>query len=338
MKLGVCRRQIVAWLTVSSLGPASLADAAESGATSPVVTPVGGNSAAVEGFVDLMSDFWTVYDAHINVDLSMRAQQLFENFFRVHEDAYRLTGYPATLDDVKRMLPGMDRRAAAARAVSAEFARDYARNLARFQTELPDFDGRSSPVTLLPSLGHFDAHLQPNGVNLPLFFDPDLIVYFHGADVDLNVLFSHELFHCYQGQKNPSMCLDPKAPLYVSLWNEGTAVYASERMNPGASPLHVLLDDRALLQADALSLRAAARAMLQHLDATDDATQSLFFDTGNHGDAWPPRAGYAVGLRIARRLGATLSLAQLAALPALQVRETLAQALRNMASNEAPQA
>ena len=39
--------------------------------------------------------------------------------------------------------------------------------------------------------------------------------------------------------------------------------------------------------------------MLSHLDARDEATQSLFFETGQHGDGWPPRVGYAVGLQIA---------------------------------------
>ncbi len=144
------------------------------------------------------------------------------------------------------------------------------------------------------------------------------------------MLFSHELFHCYQGQRNPAMCLDPAAPLYVSLWMEGTATYASERLNPGASPLHVLLDDAALARADASSLKAAARAMLSELDAQDEATQSLFFETGHHGDGWPPRVGYAVGLRIARGLGTAMSLPQMAALPAQRVRETLAQALQRL--------
>lgn len=332
MKLGVSRREALAWFFVF-LPSASTAGTAQSVVAKTSASPIDGNLVGRAGFFDLMPRFWAVYDAHLAEDLPSRARALFEKFFLVHADVYLLTSYTATLDDVTRMLPGIDRRAAAARTVHAEFAHQYAGNVARFRAVLPDFDGRASPVTLLPSLGHFDAHLQPNGVNLPLFFDPDLIVYHHGTDVDLDVLFSHELFHCYQGQKNPAMCLDPVAPLYVSLWNEGTAVYASERMNPGASPLHVLLDDRGLLQADDISLRAAARAMLSSLDATDAATQSLFFDTGPHSDAWPPRAGYAVGLQIARGLGATMSLPQLAELPARRVRETLAQALRTMASD-----
>jgi hypothetical protein len=288
-----------------------------------------------DAFLDLMPEFWTVYDGHRGEDVATRADRLVEAFFREHEDVYRQAGVKARTKDVAQWLPGFDGRADGARVVHRRFAHDYAGNLARFRAQVVDFDGRASPVTLLPSLMHFDAHLQPDGPRLPLFFGPDAIVYFHGADADLSVLFSHELFHCYQGQKNPAMCLDPAAPLYASLWMEGTATYASERLNPDASPLNVLLDDPALLHADASSLRAAARAMLAQLDAVDDATQSLFFQAGHHGEGWPPRAGYAVGLQIARGLGTTMSLPQMAACPAPRVRETLAQALGRVADGKA---
>lgn len=182
----------------------------------------------------------------------------------------------------------------------------------------------------MPSLLNFDAHLEPDGHALPLFFGPDGIVYYHGAGADLGVLFSHEMFHCYQGQMNPSMCLDPKAPVFVSLWMEGTATYASERLDPDADQLHVLLDDRTLARTDPATLRRVAQALLQRIDATDDASQQMFFSTGDHGGDWPARVGYFVGLQIARRLGATLSLPQMAALPAPRVREVLVQGLREM--------
>jgi len=277
-------------------------------------------------FLDLMPAFWTAYDGHRAEAVPARAQALIDAFFSLHADVYRRAGITVRPEDVSAWLPRFDGLAAAARGVHRRFAHDYAGNVGRFRAVLPDFDGRASPVTLMPSLMHFDAHLQPDGPRLPLFFGPDAIVRLHGADADLDVLFSHELFHCYQGQKNPAMCLDPEAPLYVSLWMEGTATWASECMNPGAPLPHVLLADE-LARAEPARLRAAAQAMLARLDARDDATQSLFFSLGQHGDGWPPRAGYAVGLQIARGLGRTMSLPQMAALPAPRVREMLAQAL-----------
>ncbi len=323
------RRQSLAFLAAALAAPAI-------GRAQPASAQAASSARAADahaGFVDLMPAFWAAYDAHLGDALPARAQALFDQFFRPHDADCRRAGYEPTLAAIAARLPGIDQRAAAARTVHANFAQNYASNLHRFRQALPDFDDAASPVTLMPSLGHFDAHLQPNGASLPLFFDPDAIAFHHGAGVDLDVLFSHELFHCYQGQKNPVMCLDPAAPVYVSLWMEGTATYASERMNPGASSLHVLLDDVALAQADDASLRTAAQGLLANLDATDDAVQSLFFQTGHHGDGWPPRAGYAVGLRIARGLGATMTLPQMAALPAPQARDTLAQALKRMSAS-----
>ena len=326
MRFSPSRRQSLA-LFAAALSMPAIAR----GAAKPEAGQSDGVAPEREPFLDLMPDFWTVYGEPSSENLPQRAQRLFDGFFRKHHDVYRLAGVEAKLDDVVRWLPGFDGRAPAAHVVHMRFARDYAGNLRRFRSALPDFDDRASPVTLLPSLMHFDAHLQPNGSSLPLFFGPDAIVYFHGADADLAVLFSHELFHCYQGQMNPAMCLDPAAPLYASLWMEGTATYASERLNPGASPVHVLLDDTKLAHLEMSSMRAAAQAMLSHLDARDEATQSLFFETGHHGDGWPPRVGYAVGLQIARGLGAAMSLPQMAALPAPGVRETLAHALQRLA-------
>ncbi len=325
MRFSPSRRQSLALLATALSMPAIARRAAklEAGQSD-------GIAAEREPFLDLMPDFWTVYGDPSRENLPERAQRLFDGFFRKHHDVYRLAGVEVKLDDVVRWLPGFDGRAPGAHVVHMRFARDYAGNLGRFRSALPDFDDRASPVTLLPSLMHFDAHLQPNGTSLPLFFGPDAIVYLHGADADLAVLFSHELFHCYQGQMNRAMCLDPAAPLYASLWMEGTATYASERLNPGTTPQRVLLDDATLAHLEISSMRAAAQAMLSHLDARDEATQSLFFETGHHGEGWPPRVGYAIGLQIARGLGVAMSLPQMAALPAPGVRETLAHALQRL--------
>ena len=110
-----------------------------------------------------------MYGAPSSENLPERAQRLFDGLFRKHHDVYRLAGVEARLDDVVQWLPGFDRRTPAAHGVHLRFARDYAGNLGRFRSALPDFDDRASPVTLLPSLMHFDAHLQPNGSTTGVF-------------------------------------------------------------------------------------------------------------------------------------------------------------------------
>lgn len=285
----------------------------------------------VRGLNDLMPAFWAVYDAARSQADAARAQSLLSQFFEKHAEDYRRAGVKISLAGISRWLPQFDAMAGQVRQVHHEFSSAYALGLQRFSAALPEFDAMASPVGLLPSLFRFDAHLEPDGAQLPLFFGPDGIVRFHGAGADLNVLFAHELFHCYQAQKNPSMSLDPKTPVFANLWIEGVATYASERLNPGASTLHVLLDDAELANIDASTLRGAVQNLLAHWDASDDATIGSFFQTGYHG-AWPARVGYYIGLMAARRIGASMDLSQMAAMPTAEVRTRLMQAVREMAT------
>lgn len=291
---------------------------------------------APSALADRMPAFWLAYDAGRDLPLAARADQLVQRFFIPHADDYRRAGMKTRAEAVARWLPPFDAMAEAVRALHGEFAASYSQHRAAFRAALPDFDGSASPVTLLPSLFSFDAHLEPQGRQFPLFFGPDGIVRYHGTGADLGVLFAHELFHCYQAQKNPALALDPQPPVFAGLWMEGVATYASERLNPGATLLHVLLDDKALAAADGATLRRAAAALLAQLDATDEAAQRPFFDSGyrsgpgaNDGN-WPARAGYYVGLLAARRLGEAMSLPEMAALPAPRVRELLARELTRL--------
>ncbi len=289
--------------------------------------------AAAPGFTaDLMPAFWQAYDTPRTLAPDERAATLHRSFFEPHLPLYRRAGFATlTTKRVANWLPGFDRIAAATRATHRQMVRDYPSHLAAFRRALPDFDSAASPVYVLPSLFSFDGHLEPEGRWLPLFFGPDAIVRYHGEDADLRVLTSHEMFHCYQGQKNPAMCRDPNPPMYASLWIEGTATFASERLNPGASALHVLLDDQALLRDGAATAPRVAARMLQLIDSTEEKDAAAFFSSGFKGD-WPARAGYYVGLVAARRIGEGLSLQQLAAMPAAEVRQRFAQELSRLAT------
>jgi hypothetical protein len=284
--------------------------------------------------LDLMPAFWSAWDDGLHAPAAERAHRLWAGFFAPHAADYRRAGTAVDEAAVAAWLPRFDGLAAATRRVHARFVRDYASRLATFRRALPDFDPAVSPVTLLPSLFRFDGHLEAGGKVLPLYFGPDGIVRWHGADADLDVLFSHELFHCYHAQRNPALMLDPKAPVFGNLWLEGLATYASEQLNPGAGLLHVLLDDEALAQADRATLRRVAQALLDHADDTDAATLASFFGMGAQA-AWPARAGYYVGLLLARRIGASMPLPRMAALPTPQVRTLLLDGLREMAASGA---
>ncbi|MFZ6647661.1 hypothetical protein ACO0LO_18200 [Undibacterium sp. TJN25] len=289
-------------------------------------------TASTEAGNNLMPQFWKAYDLAGAGDSTGndRAQALLDGFFLPQQELMSGAGVKVSLKQVAGWLKKFDPMADDVRALSATVPSAYARQLERFCAALPDFDSAAAPVYFMPSLFQFDGHLQPWKGVLPLFVGLDGIVYYHGAQADLTVLLNHEMFHLYQGQKNPAMMLDPAPPIYVNLWMEGVATYMSQLLTPGATRLHVLLDDAHLAAAGPAMMRTIATDLLQHLDSNSDADMERFFSIGYHGDI-PARGGYLIGLAIAERAGKNMTPAQMGALPASEIRGIVMEQLKAIA-------
>lgn len=281
---------------------------------------------------DHMAAFWPLYDAAQKLPAERRAAWLLERFFEPRRALYRSASI--RLPDAARLgrwLAGFEPTAPAVRQTHARFAAEFARVGADFQAACPDFDATVSPVYLLPSLGWFDGHQESDGTSLPLFFGIDQIVRLHGPDAALGVLMSHEIFHCYQGQGNPALFLAKTPPLYATLWGEGTAVYASERLHPSAALGDLLLHQEALLRDGPGVAPRVAAALRERLDSPDPADAMPYFMLGAK-RTWPDMIGYYVGLLCAREIGRGMSLHDIAFLPADQVRARLDEALMRLAT------
>jgi len=283
-------------------------------------------------YIDLMPDFWRAYAQAAGA--SDRVQSLQDGFFSAHAAVYAAAGLKTGRERIARWLPQFDAMNADVQRVVADFPAVYAAHARRFAAAFPDFDRKRAPIYLLPSLFAFDGHLEPGGDSLPLFVGADGLVRFHGTTPDLAVFLDHESFHLYQSQLAPALMLDPSPPVYVTLWTEGVATYVSERLNPDAALLHVLLDDTQLAGADARTRRELAAAILPVLDSTQEADALPFFSAGAKG-RWPARGGYLIGLEAARRIGRDLPLAQLPRLQGTALRERLAIELAAIASGKA---
>jgi hypothetical protein len=296
---------IAALLTARALLPA-VAWAADPGPVRPVQ--------------DLWTSFWPVYRESIAWPSATRAKYLMTGFFHPNMPIYRAAEMQhIDVETITSWLPHFDPIAVDVRTLHDRFANDYADYARRFLDFLPDFDGTRSPITIMPSLLKFDAHLVPLGAELPLYFGLDGIVAFHGRAPNLGVLFSHETFHCYQGQRNPGVMLRDKLPVYAGLWIEGGATWVSERLNPNASPLNILLDDHSLLAIEPATLLYAMRAISSRFDSLNDADTAAFF-TMDYVGAWPARVGYSVGLMLARRIAPTMPIGRFAALSLTEMR------------------
>jgi hypothetical protein len=282
--------------------------------------------------MDLMPSFWTAYDATMANPMAVRVDALIERFFKPHATQYKQAGLKWSADIVAQWLSPFDAFAPSVRKLHQDFAKRLAITGKAFRSELTDFQPIRTPIVVLPSLFQFDGHMELAGDQWPLSFGLDGIVLIHGADPNLEVLISHELFHCYQAECNPSLMSKPKLTVGENLWIEGTATYASERLNPLASLSNVLCDTPALVAMPADTLRKVALAAIAQFDSDDDATLAQYFDLGYRG-SWAARAGYYVGLLAARTVGKHMSLKEIASTDEAQFRPLLLDALKQISSS-----
>jgi hypothetical protein len=196
-----------------------------------------------------------------------------------------------------------------------------------FQKAFPDF-GCQNPIYLLVSLGAFDGGVRSVNDSPALLFGVDVIARIHSQD-ELGALFDHELFHMYHRQIT-GMGGGRGDPLYRALWEEGLATYVSGVLNPRVGESAILDGPEDLAARQAL-LSQIARELLQNMDSTSpDLYQTFFLGSSARKDI-PPRSGYYVGLLIARELGQSHSLQQLAKMNGESLRSTIRSHLQKMA-------
>jgi hypothetical protein len=185
------------------------------------------------------------------------------------------------------------------------------------------------PIYLVNSFGEFDGGTRDLPEGNRLMFGADMIDKLHKS-TPVQPFFHHELFHLLHGRT-----FHECPQLWCSLWSEGLAVYVASRLNPKA-------DDAALLLTIPSPLRPAVEAHRQEaicavrarLDSTAGADYGPLFMGGSKGlnADLPPRFGYYVGYLVARDLGHTRSLKQLAALQPAEIRPLIGLSLARMAA------
>ncbi len=154
-----------------------------------------------------------------------------------------------------------------------------------------------------------------------LLFGVDVIARIHPQD-ELGAFFDHELFHMYHRQIT-GMGGGRGDPLYRALWEEGLATYVSGVLNPRVSESAILGRPKDLAARAKPQLPQIARELLQNMDSTSpDLYQTCFLGNSARKDI-PPRSGYYVGLLIARELGKSHNLQQLAEMNGESLRLTI---------------
>ncbi|WP_353205133.1 hypothetical protein [Sphingomonas sp.] len=217
-----------------------------------------------------------------------------------------------------------DNRAAFTRT-TASFGPAFTAAQERFRQTFADYT-LTMPVYLIQSFGQMDGGTRMIGGKPAMLFGADVIAKIHD-DTTIGPFLDHELFHIYHARFFPDC-----AAIWCSLWQEGLAVHVAARMNPGANDRQLELTEPRPIRAELAGRIPQAMCFVRkRLDSTRDRDYAaLFLGSGKRGK-FPPRFGYLVGAMLAERIGATLTLEEMAKLPPDAVKLRLAAVLASYA-------
>ncbi|MFV3129273.1 hypothetical protein [Niveispirillum sp. KHB5.9] len=208
------------------------------------------------------------------------------------------------------------------------FDGDLARNLARFREMFPGFTPAHS-IYLLHSLNRMDGGTREFDGKPYLIFGADMMARVHKGWASETPFFHHELFHVLH-----EPYLGACEAIWCGLWTEGLAVHAAATLNPDATEPELLLDFPAGMAGATRARQAESfKALLAQLDLVDDDIAGELFSTRRApaGGDLPLRRGYYLGWLVAKEIGRTHDLPNLARMPASQVKPLLRQAVEKLA-------
>ena len=317
---------------------AALALLAAAGCTPPPPQPVSSAPAlaaansrsaapAIE-YLDLTDDFAAFWEASKGMSRNSRAAAFkahFEPLIPAFYEREKAGPFPYG-DLILKALDEFPAKRAGIEQVSSSFSAMALPARASFEAELGPM-GTLPPIILLHSLGEFDGGVRTlKATGRTLLFGADMIASIHSAH-SVQPFFHHELFHVFH-KRSFEVC----DALWCGLWSEGLAVYAADRLNPGATDAQLLLVNPEPLRAAIEANRHEALCLvLDRLDSTSGSDNSALFSSGRISDSLPPRSGYYIGYLIAAQAGKSIALKDLAALPPSQVRSLIEANLRVLA-------
>jgi hypothetical protein len=279
---------------------------------------------------DLLPSFFRCFNA-FPTERQQRARLFAEDVIQSHPEIYRRPDVfktdPATLekylDQITPYLPAI-------RKIHARFLKECEPIEESFCGRFPDFDRSRAEIYLMLSLFRFDGKI-PHDNPRALYLALDGLAKFHGANVPLNVILSHELFHLYHFQVNALPPNIDSIPLYRQIWQEGLATYASASLNPKATMADVLLDPR-LARDGPKYVPSVARALMSQLESTSDEAAGRYLSY-RRGSEVPSRMGYLIGYYIVARLAPTRSLRELSRLRGQQLLNLMRGQVRRLAAS-----
>jgi len=288
--------------------------------------------------VDAMPAFWRVMDATASqADAAWLAAYRAE-IIGPHRAVFALARGGLDDSSLVRFRRSILRNADQYRALSDSLPAKIAAEWTRFVRAFPD-TRPGAVIYLLPAPPNaISGWFRPLADHDAVVFGLNLLASAR-SDAQLGVLINHELVHLYHAQVNPQIRSvvttffmgrgNHATALHELMWIEGFAVYASQRITPGAQRSDVL--HPRVAQANDSARTQSARAFRERLDVTDRATVEAFVYGGT--DAVPPQAVNYLGLLVAERLASRYGLSEMARLQGAELRDAIRRELEELGSD-----
>lgn len=253
---------------------------------------------------DFTPEFWRFWEAAQNQPVERQTSSWQQLYVAPHQAVFDELADPCKdqYDDAwfrKHYLTDLPRVVPAIRTMVAGLPQQLAKANSRFLETFPDM--RWSGDVYIMAAGYcFNGRAQKIQGRDALLFGVDTMAAL--GQKNLVPVMHHELFHRYHGEYF-QFDVASAYVLWTALWAEGLASYVSEQLNPSASETDLGAFPLGMVQQVNDRRVELAADFLRRFESTQEQDATLYFNDANSKDAVvPARAGYQLGVLVAREL------------------------------------
>ncbi len=252
----------------------------------------------------------------------------FQDFYDYKIEKWKSAGKPPD-DELVKVLNEFPAIEAGFRKKTSEITNSLKSTLNSFSESLPDLN-KDFDIYITHSFGEMDGGTRKIGNKIYFILGIDGMVKYHKGFESEIPFFHHELFHVYHGQYLPE-----EQVLWIALWAEGLATYASQKLNPSASMKDLMLDiPEGMVSRIDYQLDFHWDDLSKKLESKTDADYETYFLMSSKNKKIIPRSGYYLGYLIAVELGKDRSVAELAKLKPTEILPLMKTAISRLRANK----
>lgn len=262
-------------------------------------------------------EFWKSVESELpEIQLKKLKSEFFPKFSVFYEykiEKWKKAGKNADEEMLKHLKEFPEMKAEFIRKTE-ELSKNLNDTLEIFVKSFPDLN-KDFDVYVTHSFGDMDGGTRKIGDEIYFILGIDGMVKYHKGFASEVPFFHHELFHIYHGQFLPE-----DKVMWIALWAEGLATYASEKLNPRATLTDLMLDFPVGMVKD-INKSAAYHwnDLSSKLTSRKDDDYESYFLFSSKNKKITKRAGYYLGYLIAKEIGKTKSVVDLAKMDAKEI-------------------